>query len=395
MQRLDVGLVAPNILRGDGQGRMMLETARCLAEKGHRVFVYSITLAEEMRAHEMVTWERVPRGPGPNLVADFTFALAATRAVRRRSHDVVCVMGASAFPSHPVAYYAAFSHRGWRSAWKRGGLHLDPYRRLHAATAGWLERKCVRRAASVIAMSEQVAEELAPLLPGDVPVHIVPGGVEIEEFEEVSPERRRRAREEIGLPPDTFAIALIGEYVTGRKGLDHLARAVARGGDPRERILVQGQGRREATLARLASMGVGAQVVFREGSTQVHTVLAASDVVAVPSIYEPFSLVALEAAACGLPIVISIRAGAAVALGDAAIAVDPTDVQALRAGLDSVKNDRASARALGLRARRRAEKLTWEAVSRQAVAALEETARIARGGEEPSVGTVQAQEVDR
>lgn len=372
---LEVALVCPNIVGGDGQGRIMLEIARSLARKGHRVFAYATSLAEELRSHDLVKWERIAKRTVPNLVADFTFALAATRALRRRRHDVVCLMGASGFPDDPAVYYACFSHRGWRSAWRDGPASVGLYHRLHMRTAGFLEKRCVGRAVSVIAMSETVAAELHPLMRAGASVAIVPGGVDLDEFREVSAERRSEARRELGLEPDVFAIAFIGEYATGRKGLDCLARAVARGGDPAELILVQGDGPRAATLSRLASVGAVAQV-FPYQTIPVPTILAASDVVAIPSLYEPFSLVALEAAASGLPIVISSRAGAAARLGaaDAAVLVDPTDPAELRAGLDEIKNDPRQARDLGRRARREAEKFAWPAVSERAVAHLEQTA---------------------
>lgn len=380
MRPLSAGLVADNVVRRDGQGRVMLELARRLAESGHDVCVYSATLAEELR--DRVSWVQIRRVWSPQIVRDFTFAVQARRALARRRHDVVCTMGACAIPvAPPVCYYAAFTHRGWRSVWGEIGYRPDLYRRVHQAVAARRERRAVARASSVIAISDAVAGELRPLLSGGTPVTVVPGGVEASEFE-VSPLRRTQVRGQLGIPEDAFVIILVGEYATGRKGLEYLARAAARSDDRRELILVHGRGPRAGAAARLEAIGLAGRAVFCDPELPVAMVLAASDLVCVPSIYEPFSLVVLEAAAASLPVIVSARAGAAAHFQsqEAALVVEPTDTDALRAAIDSVKWDRENARALGARGREVAGRMSWERASEQAAAVIEETAL---GGRHP------------
>jgi hypothetical protein len=135
MPELDVALVAPNVVRADGQGQAMLELARALAARGHRVTVYAHRL--DAHAGPRVSHRRIPDVPGPRLVADLVFFALATLALRRSSHDVTCVMGPCAAPPAPFVYYAQFSHAGWRRTWADGSRPAA-YHRAHGRLGpGW------------------------------------------------------------------------------------------------------------------------------------------------------------------------------------------------------------------------------------------------------------------
>ncbi len=98
---------------------------------------------------------------------------------------------------------------------------------------------------------------------------------------------------------------------------------------------------------------------------------AGATVFALPSLYEGFGLPMLEAMACGTPVVAS-RAGALPEVGgDAALYVDPTDVEALAGTLARCLKDadlRAAMREAGLR---RAAQFTWERTARETAAVYE------------------------
>lgn len=87
-----------------------------------------------------------------------------------------------------------------------------------------------------------------------------------------------------------------------------------------------------------------------------------------PSLFEGFGLPSLEAMACGTPVITSNRAAVPEVVGDAAILVDPLDVEALAVAMNSVLCDEA------LRAR-----LTTKGLQRAAAFSWQETARIVAG----------------
>ena len=364
---LRVALVAPNVVRRDGQGRVMVELCQALVARGHQVTVLAHRCDDDVAAE--VDFRAVRRAPGPQIVDDLYLLAATSRALRRIDHDVAMVMGPCGLGPGPCVYNAQFSHHGWRASWAHGRPPLP--RRIHVRFLEWLTRRVVRRCTHVIASTPRVAADVT--VGTATPASVVPDGVDVAEFPLVSDARRSEARLALGLDADERVVAFLGDYHTPRKGLDPLLRAIAEGpGD--ERLVVASRGDDGALERRAADLGVTAQVMVA-GFAPPDTVIAAADVVAVPSLYEPFSLVAFEAAASGVPLVLSRRAGAAELLAGCAHEVDdPSDPSQLRAALDGVWADPAAAHDLTLRARRVAETMVWPDLMAQAVDVLESVA---------------------
>jgi glycosyltransferase involved in cell wall biosynthesis len=87
------------------------------------------------------------------------------------------------------------------------------------------------------------------------------------------------------------------------------------------------------------------------------------------SLDEGFGIPVLEAMAAGLPVVTSNRSGTAEAAGDAAVLVDPTDVEAIRAGIERVLGDSTD---LVRRGRERAAQFPWSRAARETLAVYRE-----------------------
>ena len=93
---------------------------------------------------------------------------------------------------------------------------------------------------------------------------------------------------------------------------------------------------------------------------------------AYPSLYEGFGLPPLEAMACGTPVLASNTTSLPEAVGDAAVTVDPTSVDALATGLVRVLFDQALRRDLRVRGLDRAARFRWEVTARELVNVLVE-----------------------
>jgi glycosyltransferase involved in cell wall biosynthesis len=85
-----------------------------------------------------------------------------------------------------------------------------------------------------------------------------------------------------------------------------------------------------------------------------------ASVFAFPSLYEGFGLPVLEAMASGTPVVTSNVSSLPEVAGDAAVLVDPYDVEAIASGLERVLSDPALASELSRRGLRRAREFSWE-----------------------------------
>ena len=189
------------------------------------------------------------------------------------------------------------------------------------------EQQVVAKADRLVANTPAEAAQLVELYGVDpARTAIVAPGVDLERF---TPGSRKAARIELGLPPEAVVLAFIGR-IQPLKAPDVLLRAAAEmlHRDPalrdRLRVLIvggpSGSGLAKPTvLHQLATaMNIEGQVVFAapQGGAGLVGVYRAADVVAVPSYSESFGLVALEAQACGTPVVAAKVGGLPVAVAD-------------------------------------------------------------------------------
>lgn len=140
---------------------------------------------------------------------------------------------------------------------------------------------------------------------------IVPCGVNLKRFRPVS---REKAREQIGLAPSEPVVLYVGRFtpIKGLEGLLNAAALLLMRHDLRL-ILAGGSSDEEAVLRGHAKrLGILNKVIFagRVSHDFLPVYYSAANVLAVPSHYESFGLVALECLACGTPVV-STRVGVA------------------------------------------------------------------------------------
>jgi UDP-glucose:(heptosyl)LPS alpha-1,3-glucosyltransferase len=188
----------------------------------------------------------------------------------------------------------------------------------------------------ILCTSEREVDDLARLYQVDPAVAtVVPNPFDPERF---NAERRTRdrtdARRDLGIAHDDLAMVFIANELH-RKGLGQTLEAMARTGDPRMTLHVVGKaglGPYQATIRRL---GLDHRVRYHGPTGDVGWYLAAADLMVLPTQYEPFGLVIVEALASGVPVITSRLAGASVAVRHGRtglILEDPYDVEEL-AGL--------------------------------------------------------------
>ncbi|HZB72127.1 MAG TPA: glycosyltransferase [Acidimicrobiales bacterium] len=154
------------------------------------------------------------------------------------------------------------------------------------------------------------------------------------------------------------------------KGLDVAVRAVAALGDPTAELVVVGgpsgpDGSAALAAAHGSAAALGVSDRIRFAPPQPHHLLStwyrAADVVVVPSRSESFGLVALEAAACGRPVVAAAVGGLRTVVEDGrtGFLVDGHDPEAFAARIGELLADRSLAAAMGRAAAERARGFTW------------------------------------
>lgn len=186
----------------------------------------------------------------------------------------------------------------------------------------------------------------------------------------------RRARAD--LSADGLPVVLAVARLAPQKGLDVLVAAASRWRDrqPPPRTVIAGSGPLADALRDQAERA-RADVVLLGGRSDVPALLAAADVVVVPSRWEARSLVLQEAMAAGRPVVATNVGGTAELTGDdGALLVPPGDPAALAAAVSTVLDDPALAARLGESARMRSRAFPSEAdVVADAVARYRRLAR--------------------
>jgi D-inositol-3-phosphate glycosyltransferase len=189
------------------------------------------------------------------------------------------------------------------------------------------EEQVIAEADRLVANTPSEAHDLVERYGAELDrVAVVSPGVDLDRFSPPAAGReeavRRAARARLGLPVDAYAVAFVGR-IQPLKAPDVLLRATAelRWRDRRlaERLVTvivggpsgSGLDRPDALIDLAASLGLGDSVRFLppRSSEDLVDLYRAVDVVAVPSHNESFGLVALEAQACGTPVIAAAVGG--------------------------------------------------------------------------------------
>ncbi|HUZ00043.1 MAG TPA: glycosyltransferase family 1 protein [Thermomicrobiaceae bacterium] len=251
-----------------------------------------------------------------------------------------------------------------------------------------LTRRSVRRASRVIAVSENTRIDVLRDY-GVAPERVVtvPNGIDPAMKPVPDDDALARFRGEHGLP--RHFLLFVGT-LQPRKNLLGLLRAYARVRDRLDLplVVVGGAGWHYTPIFdEVQRLGLNDRVSFAgyaAGDTLASWYSAATAFV-FPSLYEGFGLPVAEAMACGTAVVTSSTSSLPEVAGDAALLVDPRDLEALGEALVRVASDEALRRNLRERGLARARQFTWERTARETVAVYHEAARTGRQARRASV----------
>ncbi|MGI9590066.1 MAG: glycosyltransferase family 4 protein [Myxococcota bacterium] len=335
-------------------------TAHALVAEGCRVDVF----AREGQEGRGPTLHRLPVGRGWQPRRVLAFSRAAARAAPRGQYDAVHSF--SRTRHQDVVRTGGGCHAAYMErAYGRGGAALRRLSPRHAALLH-LERAALRDPTQwVQCNSEMVRDEIQAryAVPAER-IAVIPNGVDLQRFrpQPLDSELRTLRR---GLGSGGRAAWLLVGHGFHRKGVDTAIRALAQAAD-REAVLWLAGRNLQGPASQLArELQVEDRVRCVDASQDVAQLYAAADALILPTRYDAFANVCLEAAASGLPIVTSAANGAARWLGEAGLCVeDPEDIEGFAATLDALGDADLRAR-LGGAARERAEQRPWSTTARE------------------------------
>jgi glycogen synthase len=376
-----------------GLGRHVHALSEAMAAAGHEVTVVSRHTAGAAY-DEVVNGVRVVRVPEDPPLFDFgehllgwtmAFNHALTRAALAvadqvapevvHAHDWLVAHAATTLKHHlgvPLVATVHATEAGRHQGWLPGDLN----RSIH--TIEWWLTYEARR---VITCSEYMRWEVTRLfdLPPDK-VTPIPNGVEPHPGP-VDADAVAAVRAGYGEGP----LLLFAGRLVYEKGLHDVLRALPRlrRRHPGLRLVVAGDGpEAEGLRAQAGKLRLGRSVdwVGFVPAGELATLSAAADVALVPSIYEPFGMVALEAAAAGTPLVVADTGGLRefVRHGETGLRFTPGDVAGLADAVSLLLRDVVLARRLARTARTALAQYAWPSIADRTVAEYHRAVRAER-----------------
>lgn len=219
---------------------------------------------------------------------------------------------------------------------------------------------------AVICNAEMVKREIIEdfAIPANK-IHVIYNAIDSSRFVPATPEQRAKWRNEISIPQQAVAMVYVGSGFE-RKGLASAIRAIA---STDRYLIVVGQDKAEKNYRALAqTLGCQNRVVFTGMQKNTLPFYQAADGLLLPTLYDPFPNVILEAMACGLPVITSPTCGGSefITTGQNGYVCDALDIKALAEAVMAVPalhlND-----AMGVNARERVRDATPEKLSQQLI----------------------------
>jgi UDP-glucose:(heptosyl)LPS alpha-1,3-glucosyltransferase len=302
---------------------------------------------------------------------DWSFARAACRALKTRSFDLV--QSHERLSCCDVYRAGDGVHREWlkqrartQGPVSRLATALNPYHYYVKAA----EQRMFKspRLKAIICNSRMVRDEIQQYFAvAEEKLHVIYSGVDTRLYHPDLKRYRAQIRSRHGIPADATLFLFVGSGFE-RKGMAALLQALA-ALPANVYLLAVGRDRNINQFhARAESLGLKQRAIFMGSQEDVKPYYGAADALVLPTLYDPFPNVALEAMASGLPVITSYKSGAAELIenGRNGYVCDALDVPALITHLMSVTLE--SANAMGARARASVESLDLEAMAENIMA---------------------------
>lgn len=323
-----IALSNPDVNLAGGVERVVTEAANHLARSGHDVSVYGARVDRSV-LDLGVRVRAVPVPAGMDARTGLGFRRRCARAIEQDGPDIHGAFstlsplgGVFWVPSvHRVGYDFLLSRRGLAG---RLAMQLHPYHRVRLR----LERSMFTPGgcAGILAQTEAVRADIRRSYLNVPEIDVLPLGYDDKTFDPgIRARLRVDARAHLGYGPEDHVLLFAANELE-RKGFEVLLDAASRLAHTK----ILGAGRQTPAASTLRRLGD--RVHWAGHVSDMAMLHAAADVLVLPTLYEPWGLVIVEALGSGLPVVTSRLAGASVAVEEGRtgrLLDDPEDQAAL------------------------------------------------------------------
>jgi len=242
---------------------------------------------------------------------------------------------------------------------RRNGVHND-YQKMISSTEAWLTREAWR----VICCSKYMVKEITSAFEiSDYRLDIIPNGIDPEPFK--TPMNLTEMRSQFAEPNEKLVL-YVGRLVQ-EKGVANLIEATSHLSDLRIKFVIVGEGYlKEELIKRVKELGQDKRVYvtgFLESET-IRGLFRTADTCVIPSLYEPFGIVALEAMTSGATIVTSGSGGLGEILENDKTALFTYNTpESIAWGIRKILTNPQYAESLRRAAQIRAKSYEWKAIA--------------------------------
>lgn len=240
-----------------------------------------------------------------------------------------------------------------------------------------VEKDCLETADCIVATSPQEEKDMRSLVSNRGNIEIIPCGTNVKHFGTVD---RHTGRKKLGIDPEAKVILYVGRF-DSRKGIETLVRAVGRR-EVRQhenlQLIIAGGSRprqldgleRDRIENIVKELGLENITIFpgQVSQTELPNYYGAADICVIPSHYEPFGLVAIEAMASGTPVIASDVGGLrfTVVSSKTGLLVEPQNEVAFADAINRILSNPAWGKELGQAGQRRVQShFSWDGVAGQ------------------------------
>lgn len=349
MDNLKIHFAIHDLNETGGQDRSTLEILRRIQTP---FAIHAFTVADEkMNRKNQVVWPNIRR---PVLIKILFYYLILFFRGKKIWHAT----GVSHFRSSII--HLQFIHTSWEKQTSHPFSLRGIYAKILAHWNVWLEKRCFREGKNFIAISQKVADELRENFGIKKNVHVIHHGVDPDKF---SP-GPSTVRQELGIDEGVPCFLFAGSFE--RKGLETVLEALGKKSISYP-LLVLGEGNRQYYQS-ICDRYALKNVHFLGKQKDIERFFRAADVFILPTQYEPFGLVILEALSCGVPVITSRCAGAAELIQDGQegfLLDDPKNADVLAEKISILANEPKIRESMKAAAREVGKKNSWDHVAKK------------------------------
>ncbi|MBL7169818.1 MAG: glycosyltransferase family 4 protein [Candidatus Aenigmarchaeota archaeon] len=352
--------------------RYVIETSRYFCDEGHEVHVFTSRWDD---LDDKVIIHKIPKISNIFFIQEILFLLMASILLKFYKFDVTLAQATRYFS--PSVCEMQFVYKTWsegrksdKKIGKNIGLKLRELRlRGQDIFSPPMEGFNLRNCKQVIAISNLAKKEIMNFY--NIPskkINVVHSGANLDFFNPNKRKFRNQIFKKHGIDLKDTLILFVGNPFD-RKGLEFVIKSLPKVNHKKIKLLVIG--RKEVSDMSYYNnlskkLKVENKIKFIGLTPELNKYLASSDIFIFPTLYEPFGLVILEAMASGISVITSKYAGATELIDnmkDGIILEDPKDYNKIADKINYLLNDKKRMKTMGKRARKKAEKYSWNAAA--------------------------------